>query len=176
MRIATLLLLLVFPAIATAAERGRVLDARLTNSQGSHTQLSRFWGKPVLLFYEDVESVKLNQAAKDELKRLSEQYHLREAVDLVAVANLEGLNWEPARAVALAVVRAEEEKARVPVLVDLTGELRKAPWNLAPRGSTLLIISPTGELLFEASGKIEGARLEELVSTLRGLLTLSVRR
>jgi hypothetical protein len=175
MRVAILCALLM-PMVVTAAERGRFLDATLTNSNGAPQRLSRYWGKPVILFYEDVESVKVNQAAKDELKRLSEKYNLRDVVDLVAVANLEGLNWEPAKLFALAAVRSEEAKAKVPVLVDLTGELRKSPWNLSSRASTLLIISPSGELLYEASGKIEGERLDALVSTLRSLLELTVRR
>lgn len=176
MRLAVLLAAVLFSTVAAAAERGRFLDANLTNSKGAATRLSRYWGKPVILFYEDAESVKVNQAAKDELKRLSEKYHLRDVVDLVAVANLEGLNWEPARVFALAAVRAEEAKAKVPVLVDLTGELRKAPWNLSARASTLVIISPRGELLYEASGKIEGERLTALLLILRDLLELSVGR
>jgi hypothetical protein len=174
MRVAIFVALLI-PLLAPAAEKNRFLDANLTNSQGATTRLSRYWGKPVILFYEDVESVKVNQEAKMELKKLSDKYHLRDVVDLVAVANLEGLNWEPARMFALATVRSEELKNKVPVLVDMTGELRKAPWNLSARASTLLIISPSGELLFEASGKIDGERLNALVSTLRSLITESVR-
>lgn len=176
MRLAFVLAALLLSTAAAAAERGRFLDATLTNSRGAATRLSRYWGKPVILFYEDAESVQVNKAAKDELKRLSDKYGLRDVVDLVAVANLEGLNWEPARVFALAAVRAEEAKARVPVLVDLTGELRKAPWNLSARASTLLIISPSGELLYEASGKIEGERMEALLEILRTLLPLTVRR
>lgn len=175
MRLAFVLAAVLFSTTAFAAERGRFLDATLTNSKGKATRLSNFWGKPVILFYEDAESVKVNQAAKEELKRLSDKYHLRDVVDLIAVANLEGLNWEPARLFALAAVRAEEAKARVPVLVDLTGELRKAPWNLSARASTLLIISPSGELLFEASGKIDGERMDALLKILRSLLPMSVR-
>ena len=81
---------------------------------------------------------------------------------------------QPARVIALNVVRNEEAKAKVPVLVDLTGELRKAPWNLPSRSSNVLVISPAGELLFQATGKIEGERLDELVKILRNLLTNSL--
>lgn len=175
MRLAFLVALLV-PALATAAESGRFLDANLMNSKGAKTRLSSYWGRPVILVYEDVGSMKVNQAAKDELKRLSDKHRLRDVVDVVAVADLEGLNWEPAKLIALSIVRAEEQKARVPVLVDLTGELQKAPWNLPGRASTVMVISPAGELIYEASGKIEGARLEALVSTLRNLLAMRGRR
>ena len=171
---AVLSLFLSFAAGAT--EPAKVLNAKVTRSTGEDAQLSWYWGKPVILVYEDPSSVKLNQPAKDELKRLSELYNLRKVVDVVAVANLEGLDWWPAKPIALSMVRAEETRGQLPVLVDMTGELRKAPWNLNPKSSTMMVVSPKGELLFKNEGKLEGRRLDELKATLERLLTATSSR
>ena len=156
---------------ASAVEPGVRLDANVLSSSGEPVQLASLWGKPVLFFYESPDTSKLNQPAKEELKRLADHYQLKKLVDTIAVANLEGLDWWPARPIAFGVVRGEEAKAQLPILVDLNGALRKGPWKLDPKTPTVMVISPGGEVLFQASGKLEGERLEALKSTLRQLLT-----
>jgi Bacterial protein of unknown function (YtfJ_HI0045) len=167
---------LLGPIAVSAGEPPAVLDAKVTRSSGEAAQLKSYWGKPVIFFYEDPDSVRLNQPAKDELKKLSERHHLETAVRVVAVANLEDLNWWPAREIAMAVVRGEEEKANVPVLVDLTGELRRAPWYMSAKDSTVLVLSAKGEVLFRSQGKLEGKRFDRLKATLEGLLRSTASR
>src|SRR5688572_3274545 len=87
---ALLLVLAFLPLGAHAVEPGVRLDAKVRRSSDEPVRLSAFWGKPVVLFYESAESAKLNQAVKDELKRLVEHHQLRDFVDGIAVANLEG--------------------------------------------------------------------------------------
>lgn len=156
---------LVFSLVAQAAEPA-VLDANLVRSSGAAVKLSAFWGKPVLMFYESPATAQLNQAARDELARLSALYHLRSVIDVVGVANLEGIDWWPARPIALGMVRGEEKKSDVPVLIDLKGELRGAPWRLDPKTSTVLVVSPRGEVVFRAEGRLEGAKFEALRAAL----------
>jgi hypothetical protein len=163
--------LFLISSAAGAVERGVKLDAELIRSNGDTTRLSSFWGKPVVMFYENPDSAKLNLAAKAELKRLSDQHHLRKSVGALAVVNLEGLNWWPARPITFGVVRGEEQKNKLPILIDLHGAMRKAPWKLDPHTSTVLVISAEGEVLYQASGKIEGAAFEQLTQTLRALLS-----
>jgi hypothetical protein len=161
----------VIPVVAMGDEPKLAHDAKLTRSSGDAVTLKSFFGKPVILVYESPDSAKVNEAAKLELKRLSDLYHLRNVVDVVAVVNLEGIDWWPARPIVLGVVRGEEKKHQLPVLVDMHGALRKAPWNLNPKTSTMMVISPEGELLYREAGKVQGQRMEDLKSTLKGLLT-----
>jgi hypothetical protein len=118
----------------------------------------------------------VNHLAKQELKRLGEVYQLRELVGTVAVIDLEDMNWWPARGFALDAMRKQETKVRIPVLADLTGELRKGPWKLNAKAATILVISPTGELLFKNTGPCQGESFEELKATLRGLLNVTTQR
>lgn len=158
------------PQSVRADEPVAVLDAALLSSSGAPAQLRSYWGKPTLLFYETPDAVKVNQPAKDELKRLSDALGLRQAVTTVAVVNLEGLDWWPARPIAFGSIRAEEKKAAVPVLVDLRGALRRGPWLLDPKAATLLVLSPAGEVVFHAEGRVDGQRFVELKATLERLL------
>jgi hypothetical protein len=165
------LLSLTLPVAASAAELGKRLDAEITTSAGTKTKLKAYYGKPVLLFYEDPDSVKLNQAAKEELAQLNIKWNLKDKVDVVAIANLQGWNWQPALFFALLVVRGEEEKAKIPVLVDLNGSMQKAPWSLSAAKSSVLVLAPDGEVLFQSVGLLKGEKLEELKSTLEKVLT-----
>jgi hypothetical protein len=166
---------LLAPMLASAGETD-FFDAKVTKSSGQPTKLSKFWGKPTIVFYEHPDSLQVNQAAKQELKRLGEVYQLRDLVGTVAVIDLEELNWWPARGFALDAMQKQEKKVRIPVLADLTGELRKSPWRLNAKASTILVISPRGELLFRNTGPCEGEQFEELKATLRGLLNVTTQR
>lgn len=154
-----------------AAELGQRLDATLTTSAGARTTLSAHLGRPTLLFYEDPDSVRVNQRWKDELARRAQQLGLSDKVGLVAVCDLRPLNWQPALFFALLAVRGEEQKARVPVLVDLTGALARPPWSLSARRSSVLLLAADGEVLFEAMGLMSEETFGALIAALTRALS-----
>jgi hypothetical protein len=169
-----LTLSLILPLAAGAAELGQRLDAEVTTSSGDKKRLKAYYGKPVLLFYEDLESVKLNQPAKEALGKLAVKWNLTDKIDVVAVANLEGFNWQPASFIALMAIRGEEKKAGVPVLADFTGALERAPWKLEASASSILLLGPDGEVLFESRGFLEKEKYEALVAALEKVLSTQV--
>lgn len=171
-----LVLSLTLPVAASAGTVGQKLDAEVTTSSGDKVRLKDYYGKPVLLFYEDPDSVKLNQPTKDELLKLSLKWGLAEKIDVVAVANLQGLNWQPAIFFALMAVRSEEKKARIPVLVDFAGNMERSPWKLSSKSSSILVLAPDGEVLFESVGLMKKDKFAEMVSTLERLLTATAQQ
>src|SRR5688572_30517077 len=114
------------------------LDAMLHSSDGAQAALSKWRGKPVILFYEDKDSTKLNLVLKEELFERGRQHGLLEAAFVVAVANLEKFNFFPAKQIALSYVKDEEKKVGVPILVDLEGTLGGPPWALPKKTSTVM--------------------------------------
>ncbi len=131
------------------------VDATLRTSKGEQVQLSRWRGKPVILFYEDKDSTTLNLSLKEELFARGKERGLLESAWVVAVANLQKFDFFPARQIALSFVRDEEKKAGVPILVDLDGTLGAAPWGLPMKTSNVLLLDAKGAVVYRFSGKMK---------------------
>jgi hypothetical protein len=162
-------------AAALDAGRRAMPDARLRRSDGQPVQLSRWRGRPVILFYEDRHSVQLNQPLKDALIARGRASGALHAAALVAVANLESFNFFPARGIALSFVRDAEKKAGVPILVDLEGALGEAPWALPDRTSSVLLLDRQGAEVFRASGALSAGDTERFFAVLGALVGRDLR-
>lgn len=157
-------------ALFAMADRGVALDARVVTSSGEEAMLASQWGKPTVLFYEDRFSTKLNQTLKDGLFKRGVELGLIGRVSVVAVANLEGLDWFPARGFALAAVRDAEKEAGIPVYVDWSGVLARAPWRLSAKNASVVVLDARGQVTWEASGALGPAQREEVFDELLKLL------
>jgi hypothetical protein len=146
------------------------LDATLRGSDGAQAPLSRWRGKPVILFYEDKDSTRLNAALKEELFQRGRERGLLDSAWVVAVANLEKFNFFPARQIALSYVRDEEKKVGVPILVDLDGTLGEAPWALPKKTSTVMLLDATGAVVYSYSGRLEEAERKTFFAALSQLI------
>jgi hypothetical protein len=131
------------------------VDATLRTSAGEEVRLSRWRGKPVILFYEDKDSTTLNSSLKETLFARGKERGLLDSASVVAVANLQKFDFFPARQIALSYVRDEEKKVGVPILVDLDGTLGSAPWQLPTKTSNVLLLDAEGALVFRHSGKMK---------------------
>ncbi|MCE9672185.1 hypothetical protein LY474_30710 [Myxococcus stipitatus] len=131
------------------------LDATLRTSSGDEVRLSRWRGKPIILFYEDKESTTLNAGLKEDLFARGKERDLLDAAWVVAVANLQKFDFFPARRIALSYVRDEEKKVGVPILVDLKGTLGEPPWSLPTKTSNVLLLDANGALVYRHSGRMK---------------------
>lgn len=156
--------------VSAQEPRSTPLDATLHSSDGVEAPLSKWRGKPVILFYEDKDSTKLNQGLKEELFQRGKQHGLLEAAWVVAVANLEKFNFFPARQIALSYVRDEEKKVGVPILVDLEGTLGGPPWALPKKTSTVMLMDATGAVVYRYSGRLEEAERKNFFTALSQLI------
>jgi hypothetical protein len=120
------------------------LDATVETSNGTQAQLASLWRRPTVLFYEDRDSTAVNQHVKEALFAAGRERGLLEAVSVIAVANVSSYNWFPARNFVLAAVRDVEKRFKLPVYLDFTGSLARAPWNLPARSSTVLLLDAKG--------------------------------
>ncbi|WP_235216954.1 peroxiredoxin family protein [Archangium violaceum] len=146
------------------------MDATLRGSNGKEVALSRWRGKPVILFYEDRHSTTLNSSLKEALFSKGRELGLLDAAFVVAVANLESFNFFPARGIALSHVRDEEKKWGIPILVDLKGTLGAAPWNLPTKTSSVLLLDSQGALVYRYSGRMQEEDQKAFFQTLGALL------
>ncbi len=146
------------------------LDATLHSSDGAQAPLSKWRGKPVILFYEDKDSTRLNLALKEELFERGKKHGLLEAAWVVAVANLEKFNFFPAKQIALSYVKDEEKKVGVTILVDLEGTLGGPPWALPKKTSTVMLLDAAGGVIYKYSGRLDEAERKTFFATLSQLL------
>jgi hypothetical protein len=162
-------------ALATGSASGEAprpgpVDATLRTSAGDAVRLSRWRGKPVILFYEDKDSTTLNAPLKEALFARGKERGLLESAWVVAVANLQKFDFFPARQIALSYVRDEEKKAGVPILVDLDGTLGQAPWGLPTKTSNVLLLDADGALVFQHSGRMKPEEQERFFAALGQLV------
>lgn len=157
-------------ALAATTDRGVALDASLSTSSGAPGQLASQWGKPTVLFYEDRSSTGLNQVLKDTLFKRGAELGVLGLVSVVAVANLEGLDWFPARDFALGAVRVAEKEANIAVFIDWSGVLAKPPWRLPAKSSSVVVLDATGRVMWQASGALEPSAREAVFAQLLQLL------
>lgn len=162
-------LLLTAPAWA-AGKGGDGMDATLRATAGGDTQLSRWRGKPVILFYEDRHSAELNRPLKFQLFERGKARGVLDGATVIAVANLEAFNFFPARQIALSYVRDEEKRVGVPVLSDLEGVMGKAPWNLPGKTSSVLLLDAGGVVVYRYSGRMKPEDIEAFFGKLGSLV------
>jgi hypothetical protein len=165
----TIALFMASPGLAEGPQVGP-MDATLRGSDGKEVALSRWRGKPVILFYEDRHSTTLNSPFKEALFARGQAQGLLEAAWVVAVANLESFNFFPARGIALSHVRTEEKKWGIPILVDLKGTLGAQPWNLPKKTSSVVLLDDTGTVVYRYSGRMKQEDMERFFQTLGTLL------
>jgi len=144
------------------------LNAKLSASTGSPIQLSEFRGGPLVIFYEDQASVKVNKPLKDELWNRRPQLASTQA-HIVGIANLQPYDFFPIRGFAFERIRAMEKRTGIPILIDLKGALSAAPWSLPANGSTVLLVDKDGHLLFRKTGALSTVEVKQVVQDLEKL-------
>lgn len=146
------------------------VDATLRSSKGEQVRLSRWRGKPVILFYEDKDSTTLNAPLKEALFTVGRERGLLQSASVVAVANLEKFDFFPARGIALSYVRDEEKKVGIPILVDLDGTLGQPPWGLPTKTSNVLLLDSEGAVVFRHAGRMKPEEQERFFVALGQLV------
>lgn len=149
------------PAIGAAGPAGTVVDA-----EGRGLDLHGIKGKPTLLVYEDKEATKQNLQLKSELSKLAAGDTYRQAIALVAVADVEGYDYWPARGFVKSAIRTESKKLGNTIYVDWTGGVRKAA-GFKKGLSTILLMGRDGKVLFSHEGAMAAVDRTRLLSLLQ---------
>ena len=151
---------LALPAVGAAGPSGTVVDA-----DGHGKDLHESHGKPMLLVYEDQAATKQNLELKSELSRLAAGDKYRKAIALVAVADVEGYDYWPARGFVKGAIRTESKKLGNPIYVDWSGGVRKAA-GFKKGLSTILLMGRDGKVLFSHEGAMAAKERAALLALL----------
>ncbi|HUM13769.1 MAG TPA: hypothetical protein VLT82_22670 [Myxococcaceae bacterium] len=167
-------ILTALPLAASGIPERPSWDAQLRTSSDEPVALSRWRGRPTVVFYEDKGSTEQNVALKRELFARARAHRLFGRAHVLGVANLHGLDFFPANLFALSAVRDAERKDSVPVLVDWNRALSSPPWNLPPAASSVVLLDADGQLVHSWSGPLGSRDIEEFFSELSQLLKVEI--
>jgi hypothetical protein len=168
------LILVGVPLVAGAIPDRQSWDAQLRDSSNEPVSLSRWRGRPTVLFYEDKGSTEQNVTLKREIFARAKAHQLIGKANVLGVANLHGLDWFPVKLFALSAVRDAERKERVPVLVDWDHTLCAPPWSLPPEASSVVLLDADGHLVHAWSGPLGPRDIDEFFAELSGLLNVDI--
>lgn len=157
--------------VSAGAAGGQPMDARVSNTKGQSAWLAQMWGKPTVMFYEDKDGAFQNQVLKDGLFKKGKEKGLLDSVSVIAIANVRGYDWFPAKNFVVSAVKEAEKTSGIPVFLDWTGVMSNKPWSLSATGSTVLVVDPTGEkVLFSKAGKLSPEEVDQVFALLASLV------
>ena len=162
---------LALPASAAAVPQGgSTLPAvTLSDAWDRTLDLGKLAGKPTLVVYEDKDSAQQNAALKEELSKLAKGDKYKERVALVAVADVSGFDYWPAKGFVKDAIKSESRKAGTVIYCDWSGAARD---RLAVKKgvSSVVLYDKSGKVAFSASGTLSAAQRKELVGLVRAEL------
>ena len=126
-------------------------------------------GKPVLLVYEDKDSANQNAALKNELSALARGDAYKHRVVLLAVADVSGYDYWPARGFVRDAIRSESVKLGTPIYCDWNGQVRDT-LALEAKRSNVVFYGKDGRVLFSHAGTLPDAKRKELVKLMKDTL------
>lgn len=162
------------PLVAGAIPERRGWDAQLRDSSDAPVALSRWRGRPTVLFYEDRDSTEQNVPLKREIFARAKAHRLVGKAHVLGVANLHGFDWFPVKLFALSAVREAERKESVPVLVDWDRTLGAPPWSLPPGASSVVLLDADGRLVHAWTGPLGPPEIDEFFARLSELLDVDI--
>jgi hypothetical protein len=158
-------------AFGAGAARGQPMDARVSNTKGQSVWMARLWGKPTVVFYEDKDGTFQNQLLKEALFKKGKEKGLLDSVSVVAIANVRGFDWFPAKNFVVSAVEDAEKSSGIPVFMDWSGVMSNPPWSLSATGSTVLVVDAAGERkLFSKGGKLSPEEIGQVFELLSSLV------
>jgi len=157
------LVLLSAPAAATTATLPSVV---LVDAWDRADPLESRRGKPTLIVYEDKESVQQNAGLKAELATLARNGEYKKRVALVAVADVSGYDYWPARGFVRSAIREETHKQGTLIFCDWNGGVRNALGFTKGR-SNVALFGRDGRILFSGSGALDDQQRKTLIDLLR---------
>ena len=127
-------------------------------------------GKPIVVFYEDKGSSQQNQPLKDDIAKVSPAEKYKEKVTFVAIADVVGYDYWPARGFVKSAVRKEQQKAGTPIYLDWDGGVR-TKLKITVGSSNVIVYGRDGKALFSKAGPLTPSERQMVLDILKASTT-----
>lgn len=141
-------------------------NARFEDVDGHALELRAFWTRPTLIVYEDKGAAAQNAALKRDLSALAATGSYRNAIALVAIADVSDYDFWPARGFVRRALRAESEKVGTPIYCDWTGAFRRA-LGLVDGASNIVVLDRAARVTFAHAGALTESERIQVIEALR---------
>ncbi len=158
------------PSAYAAGSGGMSLELRLEGATGQMRRASPIPARMAVFVYEARQGTQQNSVFKAELADYM-RAHPSAPVDVVAIADVRGLNFFPLNEFIRKAVQDASERASMEVLLDWTGSWGQS-FHCPSGPSTVLVIGPDGREVFRHVGSLS-AQQRSVIFHLIGQTTTS---
>ena len=141
-------------------------DITLVDAWDRSFSIGKTGTKPILIIYEDKDSAAQNRALKGDLARLAKGDRYKNAVALVAIADVTGYDYWPIRGFVKDSIQEESVKWSTPIYCDWNGAFRSA-LGLKKGTSSVVLYGKDGRVLLAHEGTMPADKRRVLVDLLR---------
>lgn len=132
-------------------------------------ELARYRGMPVLVVYEDKDSVEVNKVLKKELAQLAQGDRYKSRIALFAVADVTGYDYWPVRGFVKDAIQKESRRQKTVIYCDWDGSIRTA-LRLNRNASNVVLYDKDGAVVFSQAGTLSLEERRALIGRLRAAL------
>jgi hypothetical protein len=146
-------------------------ELRLVDAWDRTFELRATANKPILVIYEDKDSAHQNDALKDELARLAKGDRYKQAIVLLAIADVDGYAYWPVKGFVKDAIKDQSHKFGTVIYCDWTGAVR-TKMGLRKNTSNVILYGRDGKVLFSAEGRMSNDQRAKLIALLRSQVDL----
>jgi Bacterial protein of unknown function (YtfJ_HI0045) len=141
-------------------------EVKLVDAWDRTLSVTRAANKPILVVYEDKDSAKQNQPMKDDLAKLAKGDRYKNAITLLAIADVAGYDYWPVRGFVKDAIQSESHKFSTVIYCDWDGSARNA-FNVKKGVSNIVLYGRDGKVLLAHEGAMPADKRAKLIDLLR---------
>ena len=151
------------------APRPAGVDFTLETSSGGNKALSSLRGKVVVMFYEDRHHTETNAKVKEAVGKYGLENKLQGKVEVLAVANLKGYDFNPAEGIARRAIQAIAARFNISIWMDWKGVVIDKT-GAQDANANVVVFDKDGAVKWKRAGRLSEADQQSLLDAVKAAL------
>jgi hypothetical protein len=152
-----------------AAPRPAGVDFSLETSAGGSKALSTLRGKVVIMFYEDRHHTDTNARVKEAVGKYGVENKLQGKVEVLAVANLKGYDFNPAEGIARRAIQGIASRFGITIWMDWKGVVIDKV-GAQDANANVVVFDKDGVVKWKRAGRLSDADQQSLLDAVKAAL------
>jgi predicted transcriptional regulator len=151
------------------APRPAGVDFTLETSAGGTKALSSLRGKVVVMFYEDRHHTETNARVKEAVGKYGVDNKLQTKVEILAVANLKGYDFNPAESIARRAIQGIAARFNISIWMDWKGVVIDKV-GVQDANANVVVFDKDGVVKWKRAGRLGDAEQQSLLDAVKAAL------